>query len=151
MSKQLISIFYGLVLFFLPSKAFSIEPILDEKDIPDTGFNHTSFLLKDSFLEKIISKKEIDSEEKAFMFFALDTDGDTVDDITDLDDDNDGILDEIENSCSLVSGYDGYWEFDNDGAVDLSGEGHDLQNSPTLVYNSTEIKTGTHSLDFDGT
>ncbi|MFC2109232.1 choice-of-anchor L domain-containing protein [Bacteroidota bacterium] len=84
-------------------------------------------------------------------FLIIDTDGDSVNDITDLDDDNDGILDEVENSCSLISGYDGYWEFDNDGAVDLSGNGHNLQNSPTLIYNSTEKKSGSHSLEFNGT
>ncbi|MDG1805528.1 LamG domain-containing protein, partial [Flavicella sp.] len=76
----------------------------------------------------------------------IDTDGDTVIDGADLDDDNDGILDEVENSCALISGYDGYYTFDNT-LDDFSGEDHDQQNSSIPVY-STNSVTGSHSIDF---
>jgi len=76
----------------------------------------------------------------------IDTDGDTVIDGADLDDDNDGILDEVENSCALISGYDGYYTFENT-LDDFSGEEHDQQNSSTPVYSTNSI-TGSHSIDF---
>ena len=64
-----------------------------------------------SVLKNILAKpKKI--QTTAYAFFSSDNDSDGVDDINDLDDDNDGILDEIENTCAPVSGYDAYWSYE---------------------------------------
>lgn len=123
--------------------------MLNLTELPENTYYH--YLLEESvFINYITEKKEATT---FFAPFMTDHDNDGVDDATDLDDDNDGILDEVENSCSLVGGYDGYWAYDNDNGVDLSGNGYDIQNDPfpTLTFNSTEKVAGTHSLEFNGT
>lgn len=142
--------FLVIVSMIFNANIYGLVPVPKKPIKNSDKFDYTSFVLNDSYLKQIIQIKET-SPNKLAKFVLGDNDGDTVDDVIDLDDDNDGILDEVENSCDLISGYDGYWDFDNDGAVDLSGNGHNLQNSPTLTYNSTEKKSGSHSLQFNGT
>ncbi len=77
-----------------------------------------------------------------------DNDGDGINDNIDLDDDNDGILDEIENTCDITPGYDGYWPFDNI-TSDFSGNSHNLQSGGPAVFTTT-AKKGSHALSFDG-
>lgn len=91
------------------------------------------------------------SMESTLSVLAIDTDLDGVDNATDLDDDNDGILDEIENSCSLVGGYDGYWSYEGT-TDDVSGNDHSLQGTipPTITY-GTGVIDNTQAINFDGT
>lgn len=78
-----------------------------------------------------------------------DFDSDGVPDITDRDDDNDGILDAVENSCGPnVAGFDAYWPLDNN-TNDASGNGHNLQNG--LVTYSALSTRGVAATSFNGT
>ena len=144
-----------ILLFNIQTNLFSSSPKDEFLKKTNTNFveatlnfEYYSFLFKDNVLFKILQKSQPQQLETASTFMLIDTDGDSVDDHTDLDDDNDGILDEIENNCSLISGYDAYWNFD-DSTNDVSGNDHNLQNSPTIVYNANNI-SGTKSLEFDG-
>jgi uncharacterized repeat protein (TIGR01451 family) len=78
-----------------------------------------------------------------------DTDEDSVPDILDIDDDNDGILD-TDEGCEISfapSGFDAYWPMDNS------------TNDQTNTYNSqsgtntfsTDAKKGSYSVSFNGT
>lgn len=78
-----------------------------------------------------------------------DNDGDGVNDDVDLDDDNDGILDSVEDNCAFPTGADGYWPMNNS-TDDLSGSGNNLQAGGPAVFSTTSRK-GTHSVSFDGT
>ena len=140
-----------LVLLYGSTVAFAIneKPSEETNKVP---FDYKTVVFNGSYIKEILNNTKFipEKREDAYFFFMTDTDGDTVLDDVDLDDDNDGILDEIENTCSLVSGYDAYWPFDN-AADDTSGNGHNLQGTaPTLTY-ATENKGGTNSFEFDGT
>lgn len=77
-----------------------------------------------------------------------DSDGDTTIDAVDLDDDNDGIPDALENDCGPdVAGFDAYWEFENS-TNDSSGNSHDLQ-AGIVSYSSLAVR-GTASASFNG-
>ena len=76
-----------------------------------------------------------------------DTDGDTVYDDNDLDDDNDGILDTAEVP-QPTAGFDAYWPLDNS-FDDVSGNGHNLQNGTASF--STDSVVGSQSASFNGT
>ena len=123
------------------SNAFENDPNIS------STFDYTTVLFKESVLKGILGKpKKI--QTTAYAFFSSDNDADGVDDINDLDDDNDGILDEIENTCAPVSGYDAYWSYEGT-TDDVSNNGKNLQNSITEVYSTTAIK-GNNSIVFDG-
>lgn len=77
-----------------------------------------------------------------------DTDGDGVSNLCDLDDDNDGILDEVEMSCNIIPGYDAYWPFENS-THDASGNNHNLLGG-TISY-SSESYEGDAAASFNGT
>lgn len=79
----------------------------------------------------------------------LDTDGDGFNNICDLDDDNDGISDAVENSCGpSVVGFDAYWPLDNS-TNDISGNDHNLQNG--AISYSTQSTRGLAAASFNGT
>lgn len=84
-----------------------------------------------------------------FVTIPNDKDGDGVGDIFDLDADNDGILNAIENNCLPKAGYDGYWSLDNT-TNDLSGNSYNAQSGSSVSF-STDSKKGTHSASFNGT
>jgi len=141
--KHLILLSLGFLFFQNTGFAKKTDTIPKENN-----FAYTTFLFKNSVIADLLIQDETSVPLAINAFLLIDTDGDTVDNSTDLDDDNDGILDEVENTCSLISGYDAYWNYD-DTANDISGNGHNLQNSPTLVYNANSV-SGTKSLEFDG-
>ncbi|MEI6864702.1 choice-of-anchor L domain-containing protein [Flavicella sp.] len=120
----------------------------EPKSIKNSNFRYTSFLFKGSILEDFLIKKTEKKGISTFFILVSDTDGDGVNDSIDLDDDNDGILDEVENSCSVISGYNAYWSFD-DTTDDATTNNYDLQNSPTIVYDTNSV-SGTKSIRFDG-
>lgn len=84
-----------------------------------------------------------------FVTIPNDKDGDGVSDLYDLDADNDGILNAIENNCVPSSGFDAYWPLDNT-SNDLSGNNYGAQSGSTVSF-STDSKKGTHSASFNGT
>jgi len=78
-----------------------------------------------------------------------DTDGDGINDTCDLDDDNDGIPDGIENNCGPdVAGFDAHWPLDNS-TNDASGNGYDLR-AGSISYSNASIR-GTAAGSFNGT
>jgi len=77
-----------------------------------------------------------------------DSDGDGVSDFKDLDNDNDGITDAMENNCTPVSGYDAYWPLDNS-TNDISGNNYNSQTESNVSF-STDSKKGTTSASFNG-
>lgn len=84
-----------------------------------------------------------------------DTDGDGIIDTVDIDDDNDGIPDRIEDSCtdpvvSFVTTVDAYWSLDNS-TDDISGNGNNERTDNTTPGFSTTAIQGTHSASFNGT
>jgi hypothetical protein len=143
-----------LTLFLVVLHSSTLVFARNEKSSKETNsltFDYKTFVFKGSYIKEILNSTKFvsDKKEDAYFFFASDTDGDGVNDDIDLDDDNDGILDEIENSCSIISGYDAYWSFD-DTSEDATDNDYDLQNTQTLVYSSTSI-SGTKSIEFNGT
>ncbi|MDB2385267.1 PA14 domain-containing protein [Polaribacter sp.] len=77
----------------------------------------------------------------------IDTDNDGIPNSTDIDDDNDGVLDVLENSPNLPAP-DAYYNFENN-TQDSSGNDHDQQNGATPEYNTDNV-LGNNSIDFDG-
>lgn len=83
-----------------------------------------------------------------------DNDGDGITDDIDLDDDNDGILDSVESTCSaptaqFINSPDAFWTLDNN-TNDTSGNGNNENGSASLTY-STDAIQGSHSVSFNGT
>ncbi|MDG1805977.1 choice-of-anchor L domain-containing protein [Flavicella sp.] len=130
-----------LLFFFGFSSAFAKKPI------DPNSFDYTSFIFKESVLQNILSDTKT-PQTYAYAFFASDNDADSVDDLADLDDDNDGILDEVENTCTPISGYDAYWSLDNT-TNDSTNNAYNLQTGITEVYSPIAIQ-GSTSLQFDG-
>jgi len=77
-----------------------------------------------------------------------DSDNDGVNDNLDIDDDNDGILDVDEGNCTITSGFDAYYPFENS-TNDVSGNNHHQQNTTSTLY-STDVISGANSISFDG-
>ncbi|MGO4822579.1 MULTISPECIES: LamG-like jellyroll fold domain-containing protein [unclassified Flavobacterium] len=76
-----------------------------------------------------------------------DTDGDGIYDLFDLDNDNDGISDAMENNCNPITGYDAYWPLDNS-TNDVSGNNHNVV-SGSINYDSG-AKKGSNAASFNG-
>jgi hypothetical protein len=96
----------------------------------------------------------IDSSAVAILTVSAlpgDWDGDGIANIDDIDDDNDGIPDAIENDCAPsypISAYDAYWSLDNT-TDDQSGNGYDLRTG-SVSYDS-DVILGDASANFNGT
>ncbi|WP_193316072.1 choice-of-anchor L domain-containing protein [Flavicella marina] len=111
-------------------------------------FDYSIYLFGKNIVDQYLSPS-INNSSTSYYYFMTDTDSDGVTDDIDLDDDNDGILDEVENSCAVISGYDAYWSFD-DTTDDATINNFDLENTPSsILYNATSIK-GSKSFEFDG-
>lgn len=81
---------------------------------------------------------------------ALDTDRDGIPDLTDIDDDNDGILDVDEGNCSenFVTSVDAFWSLDGN-TNDISGNSRNQQAGSGPSY-STDVIQGSNSGSFNG-
>ncbi len=90
------------------------------------------------------------TEYFSLAFDVLDIDHDFVDDFTDLDDDNDGILDIDEGICEFTGSVDAYWPMDNS-TDDVSGNNRNAGAGTNAPPFSTDAIQGTHSANFNGT
>lgn len=87
------------------------------------------------------------SNEVSLTLETFDTDNDGVVNHIDLDDDNDGILDEDEAQNVIPNGADGYWPLEYS-TNDQSGNNHHAQ-AASISY-STDCKRGSASASFNG-
>ncbi len=105
LNKALILTF--CLLFMLPFSVFST----------DTPMNGSSIVNNEIWYGEYATIKVVDGivfsnsyHEPEFLpsnpFYFIDTDGDTIEDAIDIDDDNDGILDVDEQDCAILAAFD---------------------------------------------
>ncbi len=111
---------------------------------PTTNTSYT-YTLTEKLSNSCVQTGSID----VYVTIPNDKDGDGIADIFDLDADNDGILDAIENNCLPVAGFDAHWSLNNSTA-DVSGNNYNAQSGSNVSF-STVSKEGTHSASFNGT
>ena len=111
------------------------------------GLNNTTNITNDGQSSGSFPNLDVGSTSERDWREIVDTDGDSVADEFDVDDDNDGILDGDEPSCAS---FDAFWTLDNT-TDDASGNGNNERAEGNAPGFSTEAIQGTHSANFNGT